>query len=211
MMYKASSLICAEFDKAKIRYRVIVSGKDQEEVWVPFGVTFGPLVNVKFISRDDDSDVAVRVHGLINEIPENMTAKALEACNKLNNKVRYLKFCINDEGDISVEYDFPIKTSDEMIGKVAVENAVRFMRILDEEYLELAQMLYTRASPEKADEAENSDEDEDEGRSEALLRILEEIRRGKMAAEENDEEDDLPAFEAFAVGEEEEAKDNDSV
>ncbi|MBQ2990735.1 MAG: YbjN domain-containing protein [Clostridia bacterium] len=176
------------------------SGEDQEEIHLPYGVTFGPLVYIKFISRDDDNDVAVRIMGLVNEIPKDKRSTALEICNGLNSKFRYLKFCVDNDGDFSVEYDFPVKTSDELVGKFAVETFLRIIKILDREYQGIAQALYA----EKEDEEEDEAESEEEERLNGLRGLLEEMRRQRAlpaeAADGDDEGDaggEIPSFEAF--------------
>lgn len=54
-----------------------------------------------------------------------------------------MKFYIDSDGDINVEYDFPVHSSDECIGEMAFEIFVRTMQILDGEYEFLMKTLYT--------------------------------------------------------------------
>ena len=47
------------------------------------------------------------------------------------------------DGDINVEYDFPVRSGDECIGEMAFEIFVRAMSILDNEYGIFMKALYT--------------------------------------------------------------------
>ena len=67
----------------------------------------------------------------------------MEACNVLNHKIRYTKFYLDTDGDINVEYDFPMSTPDEGIGEMAFEILVRMMQILDTEYGIFMKALYS--------------------------------------------------------------------
>lgn len=108
-----------------------------------FPVKCGPVVIVRFISRDNDNDVAVRVYGLISNIPKEKRSRILEACNLLNAKVRYTKFCLDTDGDINVEYDLPIRISDESVGEIVLETLIRFVQILNSKYSVFMMALYT--------------------------------------------------------------------
>lgn len=67
----------------------------------------------------------------------------MEACNMLNHKIRFMKFCLDAEGNINVEYDFPTHSPDEDIGEMAFEIFVRMMQILDSEYSIFMKALYS--------------------------------------------------------------------
>ena len=61
----------------------------------------------------------------------------------MNLKVRFLKFVMDADGDINVEYDFPVRSGDECIGEMVFEIFVRAMSILDNEYGIFMKALYT--------------------------------------------------------------------
>ena len=67
----------------------------------------------------------------------------MEACNVLNHKIRYMKFYLDTDGDINVEYDFPVHSPDNGIGEMAFEIFVRMMQILDSEYSIFMKALYS--------------------------------------------------------------------
>lgn len=61
----------------------------------------------------------------------------------LNRKFRYMEFHLDSDGNINVEYDFPVHTPDNGIGEMAFEILVRTMAILDEGYNIFMKALYS--------------------------------------------------------------------
>lgn len=140
--FKAINLIAEAFEKHEAKFRVF-NMQGQEELVAGFSVDGGPNVMMKFIIRDNDNDVAARIFGLITKIPKEKRARVMEACNVLNRKIRFMKFYLDTDGDINVEYDFPVHSSDDCIGEMAFEIFVRTMHILDNEYEVFMKALYT--------------------------------------------------------------------
>jgi len=140
-MYKATRIIDEAFNEEDIRHNIEQHG-DSESVCAGFAVEKGPLVVIRFISRDDDNDVAVRILSLFNDIPEEERVKVLKAVNKVNCEMRYVKFCLDDRGDINVEIDVPLRCSDDCLGKVACELFYRTMQIVRDKYEMIVRVLF---------------------------------------------------------------------
>ena len=164
--FNATNHIAETFEKHDVKFQVI-NMHGQEEVLAGFSVDNGPKVIMKFISRDNDNDVAARIFGLVSNTPKEKRPRVMEACNILNRKVRFMKFYVDTDGDINVEYDFPVRAGDDCIGEMAFEIFIRSMRILDAEYAIFTKALYTDEEL-KDDEGGHSMPDE-------LLRKLEEL------------------------------------
>ena len=181
--FKATNLIAETFEKRGVRFDV-KNVRGDEVVCAGFPIDCGPKVIMQFICSDNDNDVAVRIFGLVTKTPKEKRSRVMEACNILNRKVRYVKFYVDGDGDINVEYDFPMHTPDEGIGEMAFETFLRMMKILDSEYSIFMKALYT-------------DEDlamQDHDIHEELRRKLQELREkiaARMAAdcEAMDDED----------------------
>lgn len=109
--FNATNLIAEAFEKLDINFDV-VSRQSSEQMLVFLSVNSGPHVTMRFISRDNDNDVAVRIFCLISNIPREKRTRVRDVCNALNNKIRYLKFSLDTDGDIQVMYDFPVCTPD---------------------------------------------------------------------------------------------------
>lgn len=164
--FKAINLIAETFEKRGVKFDV-VNRHGSEQLLAGFSVDCGPNVIMRFISHDDDNDVAARIFGLITNTPMEKRPRVMEACNVLNCKVRYMKFYIDSDGDINAEYDFPMRSPDDGIGEMAFEIFVRMMQVLDSEYSIFMKALYTE---------EELDVDGHSAPSE-LMRRLQELRK----------------------------------
>lgn len=150
MIFNATNLISETFDQREVKYR-INEMENASDIEAGFKIKGGPAVSVRFISTDQKNDVAVRVFGLINEVPEERQMAVLEACNRLTKEIRFVKFCLDSNNDVNVEYDFLSNTSDECIGECCLEIFARLMMILDEKYHVFAEALYTGSQERKAE------------------------------------------------------------
>ena len=162
MIHKATNLIAECFDGHNIKYRIEEIG-DISAVEAGFSVHAGPQVVARFISKDDDNDVAVRVFGLVCKVPEERRAAVMEACNSLSRDIRYYKFYMDRENSVNVEADLPVRTDDCCLGECCFELFVRLMKVLDDQFSVLANALYSGAAEKK-----NGSED--------LLRLLSELK-----------------------------------
>ncbi len=113
--------------------------ESSSNVWLQFGIKNGGSYRIKFISRDDDNDVAVRVFGIVS-VEEAQQAKVLPVINDLNQKYRFFKFILDDDGDVNVEYDYMVNCPDPSAS--ARELIIRIVRIIDEAYPELMRALW---------------------------------------------------------------------
>ncbi len=126
--------------KAKEGLKVFTEENEKSsEVWLQFPVKNGGNYRIKFISTDNDNDVAVRVFGLLR-VDDTQKAKILEALNALNVKYRYVKFCCDNDGDVNIEYDYPVRS--ENPENSAEEIVIRFVKIIDDAYPQLMHALW---------------------------------------------------------------------
>lgn len=138
MIRPATMAIQKTFDEKNIKYRVNQVG-DSSIVEAGFVLDNGPNVIVRFISRDDDNDVAVRVFDLV-KVKEDQQETMIKVINDLNKEFRFLKFVIHDTGSVHVENDLYLRT--ENVGEVAAEMFVRYMQILKQAYPKLMKALW---------------------------------------------------------------------
>lgn len=189
--FKATSLIAEAFEKNDITFEVEETSS-MEIVSAKFYIDGGPSVSERFISHDDGNDVDVRVTRLIYKVPEAKRSRVLEACNTLNYKIRHLKFVLDDDGDVNIEYDFPVNTPDSGVGEMAVEIFARTVRVLDNEFGVLMKAIYCE-----------DDALHDKGLMEKLARLC----RAHLA-EKDDETDNEPDNEPEYVDIEPEEEDS---
>ena len=113
---------------------------NKSEVWLQFGhKTGGGSYRIHFISTKEKNDVAVRVFGLLT-VEDSHRDKILPVINKLNNKYRYIKFVLDDDGDVNLEYDFTLRCPDPTVS--AEEIVIRMVKIVDESYPELMRAMW---------------------------------------------------------------------
>ena len=92
MIRKATLMIAEAFDKRDIKYTIQEIGDETSVVDAGFGIACGPSAHILFASSDEENDVAIRITGLMQNIPSDKRAAMNEACNTINDKMRYLKF-----------------------------------------------------------------------------------------------------------------------
>ncbi len=114
-------------------------GEKSSEVWLAFNVKNGGNYRIRFISTGNDNSVAVRVFELLS-VSEDKAEQIYKAINELNCKYRYAKFCCGENGNISVEYDYPLGCSNP--SESAKEIIIRFVQIINEAYPVLMHALW---------------------------------------------------------------------
>ena len=141
MIRKATLMIAEAFDKRDIKYTIQEIGDETSVVDAGFGIACGPSAHILFASSDEENDVAIRITGLMQNIPSDKRAAMNEACNTINDKMRYLRFCIHGDNLIG-EYDLPVKISDECLAECCVEIFIRTIQILHTEYHIFPEAIY---------------------------------------------------------------------
>lgn len=182
--FNATNLIAETFEKRGVKFEVSNHhGMEELQTFLP--IDRGSYAIMHFISHDNDNDVAVRIIGLVSDAPTEKRLRVMEACNVLNNNIRYLKFSLDDNGDVNVGYDFLVNSPNEGIGEMAFEIFLRTMHILNSEYGIFMKAIYSD---------EELDIQDDDGTT-RLMQRLEEYRkrmeaRMTAAGASDDEESD---------------------
>ena len=96
--------------------------------------------DVLFIFDANGESAAVRVFKLITSCPEDKTLKMLDAINDLNNKYRWVKFCLDKDQDVSVQVDAYVNGDTD--GMICVKLLLRIMKIIDESYPTFMHILW---------------------------------------------------------------------
>lgn len=133
MIYKATNLIKQEMDKQE--WSCSIKEYDElSDAIVGFHIVNGPTIQVHFLSVDDDNGVSVRVLDFIHHVAEDKEEKILRVINECNASNSYLKFVLDSENDVNVEYDFLPKTDDVTVGAEAWEMFIKCVDIINECY-----------------------------------------------------------------------------
>ena len=139
MIYNATREIEQAFHAADLNYTV----KETENVsFLQAGLASkqGIPAPIRFLSADDDNDVAIRVCP-VARVPENKKPQMLELINDFHNRFRYIRFYLDSYNDLTASYDLPVKA--ESIGESAVEIFARFSQILDTVYPEIMRTIWS--------------------------------------------------------------------
>ena len=145
MIYKATEMISETFDQYGIKYRTAET-ENLSYVEAGYNIECGPFARVVYFSSRNENDVQIRIFGLMNKVPEEKRTAMVDACNSVNNKIRYYKFYLDPDNDLLAEYDLPLSSADERVGENCYEMFVRATQILDTFYHVFAEAVY-RTSP----------------------------------------------------------------
>lgn len=141
MIYKATKLIKEEMERQGLKYS-IEEFEDGSTLWVRFTINNGPSLQVKFISLDDKNDVAIRLFRIVENVEESKVDEMLKAVNECNCEYRYLKFILDDECDVNIEYDLALRAENTSVGAEACEILVRIVKIVDEVYPKFMKIIW---------------------------------------------------------------------
>ena len=130
-MLKTTELFINELEEHELTYepvRVLEDGDEMVQLGAKLDNTFVQLI----ILFDADEDaVAIRCFDLVR-VSEEQYSKALMSCNALNDRMRWVKFCIDKERNVQAEVDAVI--DDTNAGKVTMNLVLRMASIIDEAY-----------------------------------------------------------------------------
>ena len=123
------------------RLKVFTDEKeDRTHVWLQFSVKNGPSVRIKFICRQDQNDVSVRVFSILN-VDKEKIVKLYPVLNQLNDEYRFVTFCWDKDGDVNMKYDY-LETC-QVPESSARELVIRLVRIIDDAYPRMMQALWS--------------------------------------------------------------------
>lgn len=137
-MYKMTHLIYDTLKKIENLKVFTHETEDSSNVWLKFSVENGQSYTIRFISNDDENDVAVRIFSLLYA-EESQQAAVLPVLNRLNNRYRFVKFVLDEDGDINVEYDYAVNCPDPAAS--AKELVSRIVSIVNDSYPEILRAL----------------------------------------------------------------------
>ncbi len=110
-------------------------------LFCPFRIENGPASRVVFISCQNRSDIGVRLYEFIGVSKEKIET-ILPVINDINNDYRYVKFVVDTDGSVQMEYDFPEEMDLDTLGNCCFEIFVRFMQIADECYARIMKTIW---------------------------------------------------------------------
>ena len=138
-MFKMTKAIYAALKQNEDLKVFTEEDENSSHVWLQFGIKNGGTYKILFISSDNDNDVSVRVFSLLS-VEEEQQAKVLLAINMLNSKYRFVKFVLDDDGDVNLEYDYLVHDPDPAAS--AEEILYRIVNLVDDVYPVLMRAIF---------------------------------------------------------------------
>ena len=92
-------------------------------------------LHLAFVGRNANDFVSVRAFSFIKAVPAEKKLAMLKAFNQLHTRFNFVRFMMDDDGDIPAAYDFPECEKD--IGSAAAEIALRLSNIISDAYPDL--------------------------------------------------------------------------
>ena len=130
-MLKTTELFINELEEHELTYepvRVLEDGDEMVQLGAKLDNTFVQLIIL--FDLDEDA-VAIRCFDLVR-VSEEQYPKALMSCNALNDRMRWVKFCIDKERNVQAEVDAVIDDTD--AGKVTMNLVLRMTSIINDAY-----------------------------------------------------------------------------
>ncbi len=76
----------------------------------------------------------------IATVPKDRLGQAILTCNELNNTYKWVKFCVDDDGDVTAENDAILDAA--TCGAVCLELMARMTQVINEAYPKLMKAIY---------------------------------------------------------------------
>lgn len=130
--------IKAAFDRTDTKYRESSNGKVWEVVAGFSGKEKNYTIKYMCTSPEDDS-LAIRIFGIVS-VERSQYGRVYPVLQQLQDKYRFLRFTLDKDGDVNVEYDMTCCSTG--AGLAALEMAIRITQILDESYPLLKRAAY---------------------------------------------------------------------
>lgn len=138
MIYKTTELIKREMDQYNFKY-MVEEMEDMSVLSVAFVTCNGPHLQINFIS--DAEGVVLRVYGIVNDIEENKIHEVLRVINECNKEYSFLKFVLDEDNTVNMEFDFQHGIDEKQLGSEAIAIFVYISTVLDEAHYKLMKAI----------------------------------------------------------------------
>ncbi len=142
MIHNATQIIENAFAAKELKYQVEEIGPISMVICGFSGENC--TVRVNLISTDEDCDVKL-LSMPITRFPKARMSEGYELMNELNSKFRFVKWVIDKDGDIHLEYDIPSSTPAVILGEVVFEVFLRMVKIADDAYPTIMKQIWSEA------------------------------------------------------------------
>lgn len=127
-MFHVTKEICKVFRESSAPYDVEKkNGTSAVVADIPGAYVDG--AKIRFISEEEGNDITAVVSG-IAKLTDKQREQIYVTLNKLNSSFRYLRFRLDEKGEVIAEYDFP--ACSENVAEQAFEVYLTTMEMLDD-------------------------------------------------------------------------------
>ena len=132
--------IAAEFSKVGLKHQTLSVGSLNV---IEGGFTGDNCtVKIRVVAVENESEIKVLSENFA-KIPAQKQNEGYSLINALNKKYKYVKFVMDDSGEVCAQWDVLDTIPAETLGMVVVEVVVRMSRIIDDAYPEIMKMIWS--------------------------------------------------------------------
>ncbi len=99
-------------------------------------------VKIRFIAVGNDGEFKILSDDFA-KFPDEKLVEGYALANELNRKYKYVKFAIDNEGDMTAQWDLPDNVPNEAVGATGVEILIRMFQIIDDVYPEVMKAIWS--------------------------------------------------------------------
>ncbi len=139
MIHNATKLIEAKFRSEGLKVQIEDAGEISAVLCGLGGKNCALRVNWLSLGEENDAKM---LSAPIARFPEEKRDAGYRLANDLNVRYRFVRWVIDPDGDLHVEYDLPTGTPSVVLGEAAFEITVRALKIVDETYPSIMRTLW---------------------------------------------------------------------
>ena len=99
-------------------------------------------VKIRIVAVGNDGEFSILSDRFV-KIPQQKIQAGYKLVNELNNKYKYVKFVVDDDGDVSARWDLPDNVPLEAVGRTGLEILLRMFKIIDDAYPEVMKAVWS--------------------------------------------------------------------
>lgn len=136
-MFKPMLEIMSVLDAKEFKYRV----EEREDLTALHMGINGKDTHYEIVifATSDNNSVAMRANQL-TRVPEEKRDAMLKVINERNNRYRFVKFTLDNDADVNLEWDAP--DASQNIGEMCWEMTLRMLRIVNESFPEFMKCIW---------------------------------------------------------------------
>lgn len=133
-------LLAQELKSADLKYQMQTAGS-LEYIETGFSGD-NTTVKIRAIALGNNDEFKI-LSAELAKFPQPKLDAGYKLENELNDKYKYVKFTIDKDGDLAVQWDLPDNVPNEAVGRTGVEILLRMFKIIDDAYPEIMKTIWS--------------------------------------------------------------------